>query len=329
MPSILVLGAGELGLPVLTALARHPVHTASPSSTPITVLLRPSAITASASSEKKALTAHLRTDLRISLLPGDVAASTTSELAALFQPFDIVISCSGMTYPPGTQLKLAKAVFEANTARERKEAGRGIWYFPWQFGIDYDAIGRGSAQDLFNEQLDVRDLLRAQKEVRWTIVSTGMFMSFLFEEAFGVVSKDWSKVTALGSKENEITVTSVEDIGRMVAEMVMTDELEGERESGIVYTVGATGSLRGLAYGLMKVTGKEVLVEEVPLEVLKEELKEAEEGGNEAEVGLRKYRVVFAEGKGVSWPAESCWGRQRGMEMKGVRPWAEEHYSRR
>ena len=232
-----------------------------------------------------------------------------------------------MTYPPSTQLKLAKAVFEANAAREQKEAGRGMWYFPWQFGIDYDAIGRGSAQDLFNEQLDVRDLLRAQKEVRWTIVSTGMFMSFLFEEAFGVVSKDWSKVTALGSKENEITVTSVEDIGRVVAEMVMTDE--GEKGSGIVYTVGAMGSLRGLAYGLKKVTGKEVLVEEVPLEVLKDELKEAEEEGNEAEVGFRKYRVVFAEGKGVSWPADSCWGRQRGMEMKGVRAWAEEHYSQR
>ena len=232
-----------------------------------------------------------------------------------------------MTYPPGTQLKLAKAVFEANAAREKKEAGKGMWYFPWQFGIDYDAIGRGSAQDLFNEQLDVRDLLRAQQEVRWTIVSTGMFMSFLFEEVFGVVSKDWSRVTALGSKENEITVTSVEDIGRVVAEMVMTDE--GEKGSGITYTVGATGSFRGLAYGLKKVTGKEVLVDEVPLEVLRNKLKESEEGNNEAEVGLRRYRVVFAEGKGVSWPTDRCWGRQRGMEMQGVRAWAEEHYSQR
>lgn len=324
MPSILVLGAGELGLPVLTALASHPIHTASPSSTPITALLRPSALAASASSEKNAFTAHLHTDLGMSLLPGDVAASTISELAALFEPFDIIISCSGMTYPPGTQLKLAKAVFEANAAREKKKTGRGMWYFPWQFGGDYDAIGRGSAQDLFNEQLDIRDLLKAQKEVRWTILSTGMFTSFLFEEAFGVVSKDWGKVTGLGSKENEITVTSVKDIGRVVAEMVMTDE--GERGSGIAYTVGATVSVRGLANELAKVTGKEVVVDHVPLQVLKEELEDAEEGGNEAEVGFRKYRVVFAEGKGVSWPKGSCWGRQRGMEMQGVRAWAEEHY---
>ena len=323
MPSILVLGAGELGLSVLTALAHHPIHTASPSSTPITVLLRPSAFASSASSEKKALIAHLRTDLGISLLPGDVAASTPSELAALFEPFDIIVSCSGMTYPPGTQLKLAKAVFEANAARQSKEAGKGMWYFPWQFGIDYDAIGRGSAQDLFNEQLDVRDLLRAQKEVRWTIVSTGMFMSFLFEEAFGVVSKDWSKVTTLGSIDNEITVTSVEDIGRVVAEMVMADE--GEKGSGIVYTVGATVSGRDLAKELGEATGSETVVDEVPLEVLKHKLKDAEREGDESEMGLRKYRVVFAEGKGVSWPKDSCWGTQRGMEMQGVRAWANEH----
>ena len=232
-----------------------------------------------------------------------------------------------MTYPPGTHLKLAKAVFEANAARERKEAGKGMWYFPWQFGIDYDAIGRGSAQDLFNEQLDVRDLLRAQKEVRWTIVSTGMFMSFLFEEAFGVVSKDWSKVTALGSKENEITVTSVEDIGRVVAEMAMT--VEGEKGSGIVYTVGATVSAQGFANELDKATGREVAVDVVPFGVLRDELEEAEREGNEAEVGLRRYRVVFAEGKGVSWPTDRCWGRRRGMEMQGVRAWAEEHYPRR
>jgi hypothetical protein len=40
-------------------------------------------------------------------------------------------------------------------------------YFPWQFGVDYDVIGGGSAQDLFDEQLDVRDLLRSQDRTEW------------------------------------------------------------------------------------------------------------------------------------------------------------------
>jgi hypothetical protein len=39
-------------------------------------------------------------------------------------------------------------------------------YLPWQFGVDYDVIGRGSAQTLFDEQFDVRDLLRGQRGER-------------------------------------------------------------------------------------------------------------------------------------------------------------------
>jgi hypothetical protein len=70
-----------------------------------------------------------------------------------------------------------------------------------QFGGDYDAIGRGSAQPLFDIQLDVRDLLRAQTKTEWVIVSVGIvskplsytvvmltaiqFTSFVFEPMFG------------------------------------------------------------------------------------------------------------------------------------------------
>jgi len=66
---------------------------------------------------------------------------------------------------------LARAVLDAGVRR----------YVPWQFGVDYDVIGRGSAQDLFDEQLDVRDALRSQSGTEWVIISTGMFTSFLFE----------------------------------------------------------------------------------------------------------------------------------------------------
>ena len=58
-------------------------------------------------------------------------------------------------------------------------------YFPWQFGVDFDVIGRGSPQDIFDAQLDVRELLRGQHETEWVIISTGMFMSYLFEPEFG------------------------------------------------------------------------------------------------------------------------------------------------
>ena len=88
---------------------------------------------------------------------------------------------------------------------------------PWQFGVDYDVLGKGSAQDLFNEQLEVRELLRAQRATEWIIISTGMFTSFLFEPAFGVVDLAKNTVHALGSWDTQVTVTTPEDIGMLTA----------------------------------------------------------------------------------------------------------------
>jgi hypothetical protein len=162
----------------------------------------------------------------IDVVEGDVAEFTSQQLAATFSSFDTIINCCGIGMAPGTQLKVAEAAIASGCRK----------YFPWQFGVDYEAIGRDSAQDLFTEQLDVRDLLRSQTKVKWLIVSTGIFTSFIFEPHFGVISQDMKTVTALGSWENEITVTTPEDIGRLTAEMALAyTDLEG-----VVFTAGDT-----------------------------------------------------------------------------------------
>lgn len=91
-------------------------------------------------------------------------------------------------------------------------------YFPWQFGVDFEVIGRGSPQDLFDAQLDVRELLRAQDKTEWVIISTGMFTSFLFEPVFEVVDFENDTVNALGSLENSVTLTTPDDIGTLTAD---------------------------------------------------------------------------------------------------------------
>lgn len=123
-----------------------------------------------------------------------------------------MVSCIGFAAGPGTQRKITEAALAARVSR----------YFPWQFGVDYDAIGHGSPQDLFDEQLDVRDMLRAQDDTEWVIVSTGMFTSFLFEPDFGVVDLAANTVNALGSWDTEVTVTTPEDIGVLTAEIIQT-----------------------------------------------------------------------------------------------------------
>ena len=115
---------------------------------------------------------------------------------------------------------------------------------PWQFGVDYDVIGKGSAQDLFNEQLEVRELLRAQRATEWIIISTGMFTSFLFEPAFGVVDLAKNTVHALGSWDNQVTVTTPEDIGMLTAKIVFA---KPRLANQVVFVAGDTLTYAQLA----------------------------------------------------------------------------------
>lgn len=318
--NILVLGAGELGLSVLRALSQH--HLVQSHRTHLSVLLRPSALSSPTASQARVHDELRR--LNVSLIPSDIVTSTVSELSSSIKPFDAVIGCMGFGCPAGTQVKIARAVLEAGVKR----------YIPWQFGIDYDVVGRGSGMELFDEQLDVRGLLRGQKGGRrtgWTVISTEMFMSFLFEEAFGVVTglhlsgsehgdregemevQDGAEVTvhALGSWDNAVTVTAVEDIGRITAEVAMDINVEDK----VVYTAGETIGYARLANVVDAVTEK----------TLARELYTTEELGRKVKEGsmMDKYRLVFAKGKGVSWSKEESWNGRRGMQVEDVRTWLE------
>ncbi|KAL5046688.1 hypothetical protein BDW71DRAFT_181652 [Aspergillus fruticulosus] len=301
--NILVLGAGELGTQILLSLAQHP---ALSSKTSISVLLRPSSI-ASPSPSKAAELEKLKAN-NITFVPCDISISSQSTLSSLFSSYDTVISATGFSAGRGTQLKLAKAVLDAGIPR----------YIPWQFGVDYDVIGRGSAQDLFDEQLDVRDLLRSQSNTKWVIISTGMFTSFLFERAFGVVDAENGVVTALGSWENRVTVTAPVDIGRVTAEVALGESF-GDADDGVVYVAGDTVSYGRVAEIVEGVTGRIFGRRVRTVEDAKREL------ARETENGLFKYQVVFGEGRGVAWDVEETWNAQRGMRLQTAEEWAREN----
>ncbi|KAI2470550.1 NAD(P)-binding protein [Annulohypoxylon bovei var. microspora] len=292
-PSILILGAGELGTAVLEALASHPKrHNA-----PIAVLLRQSTI-ATQDPHKQKQNARLRS-LGASLEAGDLADDSVAQLADVFTRFHTVVSCSGFGLPPGTQTKLTQAVLQARTPR----------YVPWQWGIDYDVVGAGSAQDLFDEQLHVRALLRAQHRMHWLIVSTGLFTSFLFLPEFGVVDLARRKVRALGSWEGRLSLTTASDIGRVAAELVF-DPRDGE--AGVVYVAGDTVTYRRVAELVRGRFGGEWAEEVWDEEFLRGEL------GKRPDDGMLKYTNVWAVGKGVAWDLECTVNRQRGIEMQGL-----------
>ncbi|AKK00491.1 aromatic alcohol reductase [Pseudomonas brassicacearum] len=293
---ILVLGAGELGLAVVRALVLNPAAE-------VAVMLRPVAPEAISSERHQAL--RELESLGVEVLAGDAVNDSEEHLAASFNAFDTLVSCLGFVAGPGTQRKLTRAALQSDIKR----------YVPWQFGVDYDAIGRGSPQDLFNEQLDVRDLLRAQSRVQWLIISTGMFTSFLFEPGFGVVDLDNNTVRALGSWDTAVTVTTAHDIGRLTATILFDSTLRNQ----VVYIAGDTLTYGQLADTVERLLGRTLERVEWTVPALEADLRA------EPDDQLRKYRAVFAQGRGVAWDKARTYNGERQIETTNVVRWIEQN----
>lgn len=295
--NILVLGAGELGLPVLRNLA---LKAKGVDGAKISVLLRESAITSSAPNKQKDI-AEIRA-LGIEIVAGDLIKSSIDELAALFARYDTVIGCAGYAAGIHTPMKLARAALQARIPR----------YFPWQFGVDFDVIGRGSPQDIFDAQLDVRELLRSQDQTEWVIISTGMFMSYLFEPEFGVVDLQNNAVHALGSLDTAVTLTTPDDIGALTAEVVFT---QPRIRNEIVFLAGDTVTYGEVADKLQAALGRTFSREEWTEQYLLDEL------ARDPQNMMRKYRAAFAQGRGVAWDKSGTFNQQRGIPVTDVASW--------
>lgn len=295
-PSLLVLGAGELGLSVLRALSDY----SQQQGTRITVLLKPASI--HTTSVKQLTRLNELSSLGISLLSGDLQQQSVNELADLFRPFDAVINCSGFVGGAGTQLKITEAVLEARVSR----------YFPWQFGVDYDLVGKGSGQQVWDEQLEVRQRLRAQSETVWTIISTGIFTSYLFEPSFGVVDIDNSIVCALGDWQNAITVTTPEDIGRLTALIFFQHP---PLRNQVVFVAGDTLTWAQLAEVVEK-HGRDP----VTRVLLTHEQLKRQAGENPQDAGVQ-YRLAFARKNGVAWDKSITFNGRLGIPVTDVAQW--------
>lgn len=284
---LLVLGAGELGMAVLRELSLQRERGLVP---PVTVLLRPVADNESADVVR----------LGADVIEVDLATATATELTTLFSRFSHVVCCTGFVGGPGTQRKITAAVLAAGVRH----------YVPWQFGVNYDVVGRGSGQDVWDEQLDVREMLRGQTRTRWTIVSTGMFTSFVFVPAFGLVDLERNRVHALGDWENRLSVTTPEDIGRFTAQVIASPPAEP-----IVFVAGDTFTYRELADTVDSVLGRKVERVLWTVPELRASL-EAQPGDT-----MRKYRLAFARPDGVAWPKEHTFNAERGLAAVDLATW--------
>lgn len=288
----LVIGAGELGMAVIRALCEQRLADGGS----LSVLLRPEAGDP-AIKRTEALKGR-----GLNVVHADLARETEEGLAAIFANFSTVICCTGFVGGPGTQRKITAAILKAGVER----------YVPWQFGIDYDLVGRGSGQDVFDEQSDVRDMLRAQSDTCWVIVSTGMFTSFLFEPSFGVVDLENGKIHALGSWKNRLTVTTPDDIGRMTAVILAHEPRVNDK---VVFVAGDTFSYVQLADMVEHYLGRSVTRILWDMDTLRSEV------AKHPDDSMRKYHLAFARDTGVAWDKGRTFNSANGVSLTDVPTW--------
>lgn len=268
----------------------------------VSVMLRESAI-ASDNPDKQRDLAEIRS-LGIEVVTGDLVKNSLDELATLFSQYDTVIGCTGIAAGVETPMKVARAALKAGIPR----------YFPWQFGVDFEIIGRGSPQDIFDSQLDVRELLQAQDQTEWVVISTGMFMNYLFEPGSGMVDLSTHTVNALGSLDTAVTLTTPEDIGVLTAE-VLFDKPRIRNE--IVYVAGDTVTYGEVADTLEATLGRPFERKVWTVPVLLDEL------ADDPDNMTRKYRAVFAQGRGVAWDKTGTFNDRRGIATTDLKTWVE------
>ena len=299
---VLILGAGELGIQVLRAMSnKAQKHT----DVKLSVLLRSEAAHAVSGSRKARLDELMK--LGIAVIKGDLQENSVDELSELLAAFDAVIDCSGFVGGPGTQIKITQAVLKAAVAR----------YFPWQFGVDYDVVGKGSGQQVWDEQLDVRHLLRQQNATEWVIVSTGIFTSYLFEPGFGVIDAQSKTVCALGEWQHAVTLTTPEDIGKLTAD-IFFHQPTFKNES--VYIAGDTLTYSELADLMRAHWGTEVNRKLLDRQKLQDDVQH-----NPQDVGAH-YRLAFARPDGVAWSKRNTYNHRQGIPTTTASQWlAKQH----
>ncbi len=303
--NILVLGAGELGLPVLRNLARKAKDV---DGSKISVLLRANAVESSEPAKQRDI-AEIRS-LGIEIVLGDLVKSSIDELAVVFARYDTVIGCAGYAAGINTPMKLARAALQSGIPR----------YFPWQFGVDFDVIGRGGPQDIFDAQIDVRELLRSQDQTEWVIISTGMFMSYLFEPEFGVVDLQNDAVHALGSFDTAVTLTTPDDIGALTAEVVFA---QPRIRNDIVYLAGDTVTYGEVADKLEAGLGRSFTRSVWTEQYLLDEL------ARDPQNMMSKYRAAFAQGRGMSWNKSGTFNQRRAIPVTDVSSWIDANLASR
>lgn len=276
---VLVVGYARAGSSILLALGRRPAHFHT------TLLVRPSTL-ASKADELAPFRA-----LGVQVVEGDLKADE-AELTSLVSGYHTVISCVTHFRFGIDEMRLVRACTAAGVSR----------YLPTAFGVDEQAVGRGSAMAaVLDRKLDFFDALPSVG-LPYTVVSCGFWTEWLVGSGYGnLLGVDWQQriFTAVGSLDCRISTTSLLDLGDLVAEVL----LDPSTLNQLVRVQSDLVTAEQIVVALEAATGQSW--ERRLLTVQEAEALQAATPGSWTYTG----RLMVAGQRGVWWPNAESWNR--------------------
>lgn len=240
------------------------------------------------------------------LIPGDVMKDSVEELAEKLKGYDVVISVLGSNTPKLLsvgQKKLVEAAIQAGIK----------WFIPSEFGFDYANIPEISLfGDEYIAKIETRKTLKESK-MKWTIVPCGMGMNFILYPGTtaGIDFKN-KIITAPGSFDYKLTLTSLEDLAALLALIVLHPE---ETQNKTIYLAGDTVSWDDIAKICEKLSGSKFERKVVDIKQLREKLKEYKDFFDLRRVACASTIIVSGQ-KGVWWDKNETWNAKYHPEYK-------------
>lgn len=278
---VLVVGTGNVGGSVLRSLSSSTFKDRVAAS----VLVRPASLQ---DSTKSAKLEQFRS-AGVQILSGDSTDSVDS-LTALLQGFHTVISALAVV-EPDPQFNLLEAAKRAGVQR----------FIPSEFSIDTEAAGPGHALEvLYAPKQPIREALQ-QSGLDYLFITPGLYAELLLSP-FAGVDLAQGVVTAPGSFDTTVTVTSHADIGRLTAHLLFSDLHRTK-----VRLAGDVVTYTQIADAVDQVTGSKVQRRVWSVEDIDRAIA--------AKQGLIKAAVAkfCANGTGAHWPLSEAWNHQQGL----------------
>ena len=274
---VLVLGYARAGSSILLALGRRSTqfHTF--------VLVRSSSVTA-----KAAELASFRA-LGVHVLEGDLNAEE-ERLISLMKGYHIVVSCVTHQRMGTDELRVVRACKAAGVSR----------YLPTAFGVDEEAVGPNSPMSFIFDQKVKNYAVIADVGLSYTVVSCGLWTEWLLGSGHGdLLGLDWQRriITAVGGFDCKVCTTSLQDLGDLVAEVLV----DPSTVNAHVHIQSDLVTLEQIAVALEQATAHRW--ERKVLTIAEAEGLQAATPGSWAYT----FRIIIARQRGVWWPVEESW----------------------